>query len=321
MDPLKLLITDTSFLLSRKGEMIAHEIFATDDECFEKIKNALASHKNTSLICYFSGSRVKTSGKTIHYEQKTPFSADKELLETLVYQAKDAFLKEHSEEVYELCDSSVRNIRLNDYPVTELQKTKALDLKVNIFLVAIGKKYLFSLKQALKPFKENAVTYRAFAESLASRAEALTHKNDFMVCSAYERSTDIAVHKIGNFFALTTVPLGTHHVLEHLAKGLSLTMEQAEEQLLAYNEGHLDVALSTKVDEALLSFQISFDNEVKKALTFLSAGISLPSQVFLLASPFFRKAFDAAFVSDSYHAHVFSEKGFEVTNMSSILTS
>ena len=321
MDNLRLLITDNSLLLTKKEKQILHQSFSSDEECFSLLSAALKPYKNESLDCFFSGSWLESQTRIVHYTNKDPFTADKSMLERLIENARVSFLEEYKEKELEVITTSVCTINVNGYQVTELKKDKATDLKITVFFAALPKVFKKKLVTALKPISENRITFASFAQSLTDRIFKLSGKDEFIACSAYERSTDIFLRKSGNFFEVLTIPLGTHHVLEHIAQGLSLQNDESESHLALYNDGALDPVLASKVEACILSFQISLDEEMKRALTLLSEGIALPSNVYLLVAPFFKKAYDASFRSDSYHSLSFSQKGFEVTNMSSILTS
>jgi hypothetical protein len=321
MESLRLLITDNSLLLTQKGETLLQKTFSSDEECFLFITPALAAFKKRSLECFFSGSRLVSETRIVRFVDKEPFVVDKAMIDRLIQNGSHSFIEEHKEKQVDIVTTSIKNISLNGYSVKAFKKEKVSEMQVIVFFAAIPSSYKSALLRALQPIKENRITFGSFAESLINRIYEHSKQEEFITCSTYERSSDISIRKCNNFFETYTIPLGTHQVLEHITRGLSLTLEEAEQQLSLYNEGRLDPVLEAKMDAAILSFQITLDKEVKKALNVLSEGISLPSSVYLLVAPYFRKAYDNAFKSDSYHSLSFSEKGFEVTNMSSILTS
>lgn len=313
MENLKLLITDNSLILSAKGKQILDKTFSSDQECFSIIAEAVKPYKKSEIQCFLSGSRLVTKTSIIRHEEKEPFVADKAMLQRLVGNALDAFLSEHKDKQLEIISSTVLSILINGYQVKELKKEKTMSIHVTVFFAAVP----VAFKNKLPP----SLHLASFAESLAHRAYEHSNNEEFIVCSAYERSTDVSVRKSGNFFETFTIPIGTHHALDHVMKGLGLNEEEAESHLILYQDKHIDPVLAAKVEASVLSFQIALDTEMKKALTVLADGISLPSSIYMLVAPLYKTAYEAAFRSDSYHSHVFSEKGFEVTDMSSILTA
>ena len=311
MDTLRLLITDNALLLSEKGKLLLEKTFATDEECAALIESILSKRKKAHVECLVSGNRLVSETRIIHYANPELFVADEKMVKLLIENASHTFLEGYKDRQLEVIQSEIVEILLNGYPVKTLKKQRVNDLQLSVFLVAIPTAYK-------KKFKGH-FSFSSFARHQAERVRTLAKKEEFIVCSVYENSTDLSIRKASGLFETTTVSLGTHQVLEHIAKGLSISNEEAEGRLLKYREGSLDPTLAIPLEAALLSFTISLDEEIKKSLTKLCDGISLPEDVYLLVSSTFEKAFENAFKSESYHSMCFSEKGFEVKNMSSIL--
>lgn len=303
MDTLRLLITDNSILLTKKGNVILKETFSTDDEVAKIINPVLEQNKKSTVECLLSGSRLTTSTRTLHYSNKVPFVPDKKMQDLLIEKASLSFLEEYNDKQLEIVQSKVLINTLNGYIVKELKKQKATDISLSIFFAALPKEFI-------KHFK-GQISYSSFAYHLIESVYKVTKKEDFITCSVYEHSTDLSIRKMGGFFQTITVPIGTHHVLEHVEKGLSLGTEEATSAL----EG----TPTPTLDAAIQSFQITMDGEMGKALTQLSEGICLPTDVYLLVAPTFQKAFENIFRSECYHSTCFTEKGFEVKSMSSII--
>lgn len=303
MDTLRLLITDNSILLTKKGKVILKETFSTDEEAAKIINPVLDLNKKTPVECLLSGSRITASTRTLHYSNQTPFIPDKKMQDLLIEKASLTFLEEYKDRQLEVVQSKVLINTLNGYIVKELKKQKATDISLSIFFAALPKEFK-------KHFK-GQISYHSFAYHLVENVYKVTKKEDFITCSVYEHSTDLSIRKIGGFFQTITVPIGTHHVLEHLEKGLSLKTEEATAALEGTSTPTLDAAIQ--------SFQITMDTEMGKALSQLSEGICLPTDVYLLVAPTFQKAFENIFRNECYHSSCFTEKGFEVKSMSSII--
>jgi hypothetical protein len=303
MDNLRLLITDNSILFTKKGKVLLKETFSTDEEAIKLINPILDQNKKTPVECLLSGSRLTTSTRTLHYSNPAPFIIDKKMQDLLIEKASLSFLEEYKDKQLEIVQEKVLVNILNGYAVKELKKQKATDISLSIFFAALPKEFK-------KHFKED-VTFSAFAYHLIESVYKATNKDDFITCSVYEHSTDLSIRKIGGFFQTITVPIGTHHVLEHVQKGLSLGIEEATTAL----EG----TPTPTIESAIQSFQITMDAEMGKALSQLSEGICLPTDVYLLVAPTFQKAFENIFRNECYHSTCFTEKGFEVKSMSSII--
>jgi hypothetical protein len=320
MNSLRLLVTDTSFLLSEKGKTISQKTFSSEEESFALLTEVFKPLKYKKIDCFFSGSHLASKTIIVRHEEPEAFVADQGLVDKLVINAHSAFLQGREEEKLEIVTSKVLTMSLNGYEVPAFNKSKVNSVQVSVFIVALPSLYKKKLL-ALVDKKGSECTLDSFAKSLMEKIIKHGEKPEFIVCSAYERSTDISVRKANGFFETLTIPIGTHHVLGHIAKGLNLDEDTAAVKLSLYNEGKLEESSATNMEAAILSFQMSLDEALKKALAGLSEGISLPGKVYLLISPEFKKAYEAAFKSDSYHSLCFTDCGFEVADMSSILSA
>lgn len=290
MDTLKLLITDNAFILTEKGVAPVEKTFSIDGECFALLSAELAKHKKKARIeCLFSGSRLVIKSLPVRYAHPETFSADDKTLQLLVESAAHSFLEDHKEEKLDIICKEVVGLSLNGYPVKAIKKQKVTDLCITVFISALHTEYKKHLLEALGRFGDQAI-FLPFAQHQMELIAKTAEIDDFITCSVYEHSTDLVIRKNGAFAGMSTIPVGTRQAEEYISKSLPLD-----------------------------SFQKSLDQQIGAALIALCDGISLPSKVFLLVAPAYREAFGTAFKSDSYHAICFSEKGFEVTDMKSIL--
>ena len=303
MDNLRLLITDNSVLFTKKGKVLLKETFSTDDEAFKLINPIIDQNKKTQVECMLSGSRLTAGTQTLHYSNTVPFITNKKMQDLLTEKAMLSFLDEYKDKQLEIVQNKVLVNILNGYKVKELKKQKVTDISLSIFFAAIPKEFK-------KQFK-GQITFSSFAYHLIESVYKVTKKEDFITCSVYEHSTDLSIRKNGGFFQTTTIPIGTHHVLEHIQKGLSLGINEATTAL----EG----TPTPNLESIIQSFQVTMDSEMGKALSKLSEGICLPTDVYLLVAPTFQKAFENIFRNECYHSTCFTEKGFEVKSMSSII--
>ncbi len=278
MDTLRLLITDNNLLLSEKGNLLLEKTFETDEECVSFLTPVLKNKKKSHIDCFFSGNRLVSQSRSISYSDKDTLIADDKAMKGLVEAASHAFLKDHSGEDLEIIQTEILGISLNGYRVKSLGKQKVSNISLSIFFAAMPA----SFKKRLK----GDITFRSFTWHAAERIRKMAKQEEFIMCSVYERSTDLSIRKSDGFFEQLSLPLGTHHI-------------EGKEEL----------------------FQKSLEEVIGKALIQLSEGVCLPGRVYLLVAPTFQEVFENAFKSESYHSMCFSENGFEVTNMSSILNA
>jgi len=278
MDTLRLLLTDTTLLLSQKGKPLLEKTFSDDNECFSILSTELAKYKKTKIECLFSGSRLVSESIYITYAHPESFIAEEKTLKLLLDSSTQSFIDRNKEAKLDIVQTEVTSITLNGYRVATLSKQKVNEIKASLFLSGVSVAYK---KQLLDCFgySGTSATFSSFAWYLAGRVARLSKKDEFMICSVYENSTDIFLRKSDGYFKMVTISCGSHNP--------PTTMSE----------------------------------EIKKGLTTLCEGTLLPFNVFLLASPQVEKLFIEAFSSDSYHSLLFSEKGFDVTIMSSILES
>ena len=278
MDTLKLLITDNNLLLSEKGNLLLEKTFESDEESIQLLDPILKKKNKSRIDCFFSGNRLVSQSRIVSYDAKEYFVADEKTLQGLVDSASHSFLEEHKDVKLEIIQTGILGIFLNGYRVKEIGKQKVKDMTVSVFLAAMPAGYK-------KQFKKN-VSFYSFAWHSTERIKKISKEEEFVVCSAYERSTDISIKKADGFFETLSIPLGTHHIKDNKE-----------------------------------TFKKNLEEEIGKGLIGLSEGICLPGHVYLLVASEFQDIFEGAFKSDTYHSMCFSEKGFEVTNMSSILNS
>ena len=309
--PLYVTIKDKSFTIAEKGKILLEQKFSNDETCFTAISSFLKKRKHPHAHFLLAGSRLVSQTRIVRYAHPDLFAADESMRDRLIENTTQTFLDEYKAKNLKLIMKQPLSMTLNGYKVSELKHQKVSDMQITVACAAINADYHKKISSPIEslPFREVAELYKK------EKVE------EFMVASVHERTTDLSIRKQGGFFETVTVPIGTEHVVEHLKNGLAISETYALLNLSLYHEDKLDLSMQTKFEDALSSFHISLDNEMKKALTTLSEGISLPSMIYLNVPATFIKAFARAFRGDSYHSLCFSEKGFEVKNIEGIIIS
>lgn len=309
----KLYIKDHSFILCEKGKILAERNFDSDQELFEILPLIISKRSGiTSLECHLSENKLFSRTKSIKHSSGTPFTADAKLLKSLIEEAVSAFTAEWEGEKYEIISKEIVCIKLNDYHVPIANGQKAQSLEASVFFSAISPSYKEKLLIALRGLPRKAVTFSPFSLSSAEAIHHLFRKQDFMVCRIDEEHADFCIKKSSGFFGAMSLPVGTRHVIDHLKTGLDIETEEALSYLKTYFESKLEPNIQDRFEAAILSFQISRDNEIKKALALFSEGISLPCDVYLSVPPYYHKAYEGFFAAETYHAACFTDKGFLV---------
>jgi cell division ATPase FtsA len=299
--PLYILIKDDAFVMREK----------------EKEK------KNSEIIFLLSGSNLASQTRISRYTNDEPFVCDKALLERIVESSAQAFIAQTpNSKNLSIINKEILSITLNGYEVDFLPKPQKInELKVTVAFAALDSIYLKKVTETIDSNNKKSIKFRSLPLALVSYIFNKTKAQDFILVSVYEFSVDISVRKGKGFFETITVPIGTSEVIKHIANGLSISNKDALNNFVQYIESKLDLALVTTFEESLQSFYISLDNEIKKGFTQLSRGTLLPSKIYLEVPTVFKKVYEHAFRDNTYHSVSFSETGFEVETIDSIIIS
>ena len=160
------------------------------------------------------------------------------------FKKQKASFQESSEDntdVYPL-DQKIFEIKLNGYPVTNVEKKRARKLEISLSTSFSSKSFLNKLYFAVHKVIDidNHFHHSALMLQYASLRSILHDKNDYIYMHVHSELTDVVIVKGGLCKHISSFPLGTMTLLRKIAHATRQSIEASDSLLALYQGDKLD---------------------------------------------------------------------------------
>lgn len=226
----------------------------------------------------------------IFYEKNTEFTCTEKLIKEIVAKEINHILIHDKEsfgdldQEYTIVEKEISKIKINGYSTNSPFGKKAKNIELYLTITVAPKSILDSFKnriQRIYSLKNIYITTSAYTSYIAMRENAPTESN-CVIIDVGEEITDVAFVKNDIFLHQYSFPVGTYELYRAVVENTDSTYEESLALLEAYKRGDLSSKISSKINDSLIKFIESWQEQIRKIIDIGDYGFIIPKDWYIV---------------------------------------
>lgn len=279
------------------------------------------------IFCVLASPWYASQTRTIELRKNTSFVFTEKIADDLI-QREIKLMSEEQSLQYGNAENAIRTIELknikitlNGYETGEPLFKKTKELEMIIFISICGEKVLAKIEDAIrKSFQFEVIKFSSFAMASFTVARDLyPESGSFLLVDIGGEITEIFMVKKNVLHDSISYPLGRNFFIRGVAEELGSTISEADSLISLFQSGHAEEKVAANLGAIMDKLRAEWLAKFQQSLADLSADISIPSRVHIIADPNFADLFAATIKAEQFSQYTLAESKFEITVMNTKL--
>lgn len=294
------------------------EIFRkTKNPLFELIEELLKSFRKSEILFGLDAPFYGAETRIIKIKRK-PFVIDKKFLDNLLKEEINALKHDASvhqkikEEDFEPIEKEIMQSFLNGYSVTvnRIFDKKITEAELALYLSIGPRKILNEIREEIE--KTQADSTVSFHTLPFIMYKNLTNKQNAIILHLGKEISEILLIEEGYIKEIVSFAKGSNFFARRLASYLNISIEEGAERLVNYLQDQLNPQYFEKIKGSIEAAFQEFGQDLQKSILMLSKEYFFPSQVLLIAPPYFFNQIKDILSQEMFKNYTILKRHFEV---------